>query len=84
MPAARLSGAQGHLRIAHRQRSHAPADFEPRAASTIAHESHRAGDAHAPHRRLEQGQNGETTIEEVLRVTQIEEHMDSLAATKKP
>jgi hypothetical protein len=28
--------------------------------------------------------NGITTIEEVLRVTQIEEHLDSLAEDQKP
>ena len=36
------------------------------------------GHAHAAHRRLEQGRDGMTTIEEVLRVTQIEEHLDAL------
>ena len=77
-------GRHGHLRIADSERSAASADPEPRA-----------GLDHRRRRRWKQGmrtlrtdgwnkvRNGQTTIEEVLRVTQIEEHLDALVDDEK-
>ena len=55
MPAARLPGAHGHLRIADPERVAAPADLEPRGGFDHRPEGHRARHAHAADRRLEQG-----------------------------
>ena len=84
LPPARLPGPQGHLRAAHRQRSHPSADHEPRDC----HDHRPARDRTAGMRTLRTDgwtkvKNGETTIEEVLRVTQIEEHLDTLGGDTK-
>ena len=80
LPPTGLPGPHGHLRIADAQRGAAPAHPEPRRRPRP-----------SPQRAIEQGmrtlridgwnkvKGGITTIEEVLRVTQIEEHLDALA-----
>jgi hypothetical protein len=65
MPPARLPGPQRDLRIADRHRGHPAADHEPFLRDN--------------HRSANKVKGGQTTIEEVLRVTQIEEHLDVLA-----
>jgi general secretion pathway protein E/type IV pilus assembly protein PilB len=54
------------------------------AASTIAQKAMEQGMRTLRTDGWNKVRNGETTIEEVLRVTQIEEHLDALADDRKP
>ena len=53
-------------------------------ATTIAQKAIEAGMRTLRNDGWNKVKNGETTIEEVLRVTQIEEHMDALGTDLKP